>query len=153
MPGGRDAPVRDMRAHHLLCALGFRGHGYSEQFTRNMAEILAALDADPRAPVRVLDAPDAICAAFPSDQPAHCAEERVLTRDRRVLAALGLCAGHTASWGELRARVGRAFVPADLDRLCATCPWLGLGYCGEGLADLNARAQAYVRPPRNRVRG
>ena len=132
-----ETPV-PIRAHHLLCALGFRGHGYSPGFAANMAAILARLDAAPHTRVTVVDAPDGICAAFPPDQPSHCLEERVQVRDRAVLATLGLVAGAVATWGDLRARLGAAFLPGDLERLCATCPWLPLGYCQEGLGRLRA---------------
>ena len=33
------------RPHHFLCTLGFEGKGYSDAFTRNMAEIADALRA------------------------------------------------------------------------------------------------------------
>ena len=127
-----------MRGHHLMCALGFRGLGYSPEFAANMGAILRRLDAAPETPVTVTDGPDAICAAFPADHPAHCGEPNVALRDRRVIAGMGLQPGATRSWVELRARLGRAFVPRDLDTLCATCPWLPLGYCAQGLAAARA---------------
>ncbi len=122
-----------LRGHHLLCALGFRGHGYSPGFAANMAAILQRLRAAPETLVMLTDEPDAICAAFPPDQPAHCRDDNVIARDRRVLAKLGLEPGAIAPWGQLQLRLGHAFVPSDLDALCATCPWLPLGYCRQGL--------------------
>jgi len=131
-----------MRGHHLLCALGFRGHGYSPAFSANMAGVLARLDANPDAVVAVTDSPDLICAAFPPEQPAHCREAQVVLRDRRVLAGIGLRPGDALPWGELRRRLGAAFAPDDLDTLCATCPWLPFGYCREGLGRLRAHASS-----------
>ncbi len=128
--------VLPIRAHHLLCGLGFRGVGYSPEFAANMARILAALDTHPDAPVMVTDFPDAICAAFPPDQPGHCTDAKVFRRDQRVLAGIGLAAGSIQPWAELRRRVARAFAPGDLQDLCATCPWMPLGYCADGLAQL-----------------
>lgn len=143
-PHGAEA----MRGHHLLCALGFRGHGYSQAFADHMASVLNRLDRTPDTVVVVVDAADAICSAFPSDQTSHCAENHVVARDRRVITALGLHPGDARSWRELRARVGRAFVPADLATLCATCPWLPLGYCQEGLDRLNALTTQTARAAR-----
>lgn len=105
-----------------------------------MAAILARLDAAPHTRVRVTDRPDGICAAFPQDQEPHCLEPEVVARDRRVLEAIAMRPGGTATWGQLRTRVAAAFAPADLDGLCATCPWLPLGFCQEGLERLRARA-------------
>lgn len=139
------ADVRQrLRGHHLLCALGFRGYGYSQAFAENMAGILGRLAAAPDTPVTLVDRPDDICAAFPADRPAHCLEPEVLQRDRRVIAALGLHPGEGGTWAELLERAARTFVPADLDRLCATCPWLPLGYCRQGLA---AHSASLIRGP------
>lgn len=123
-----------MRGHHLLCALGFRGLGYSAEFSANMAAVLSRLDRAADTPVTVIDTPDAICSAFPADQPGHCTTPQVIERDRRVIAGMGLKPGAVRSWAELRARLSGAFQPSDLDSLCATCPWLPLGYCAQGLA-------------------
>jgi hypothetical protein len=127
-------PPVPLRGHHLVCAFGFRGHGYSPAFAENMGRILRALEAAPDTPVRVVDVPDGICAAFPPDQPPHCEEPQVVARDRAVARAVGLEPGGVLAWGELRHRVARSLGPADLPHLCATCPWLPLGYCAEGLA-------------------
>jgi hypothetical protein len=128
-----------IRAHHLLCRLGFRGLGYSDAFAANMAAVLRTLDGAPEARVAVTDAPDAICAAFPAGQPRHCEGPEVIARDRHVLARIGVAAGHALPWAQLRRRVAGAFAPDDLPRLCATCGWLPLGYCADGVA--RARAQ------------
>lgn len=122
-----------IRGHHLLCALGFRGTGYSPAFVENMAAILRRLDATPAAPVLLVDAPDAICAACPSSHADHCTEASPLQRDRAVLSSIGRASGDTAPWDEIRTEVVRAFDPGDLNLLCANCPWLPYGYCQEGL--------------------
>lgn len=123
-----------IRAHHLLCQFGFRGYGYSDAFVANMKALLERLRAEPETPVVIGETPDAICAAFPPDAPAHCEEARVIIRDRAVLSAIGLTAGATVSWREAVGRVRNVFRPHDLSTLCSTCPWLPAGYCQEGLA-------------------
>lgn len=57
-----------------------------------------------------------------------------------MLARIGVAAGSALPWAELRRRVAGAFAPDDLPALCATCRWLPLGYCAEGLT----RARAHV---------
>lgn len=130
----RPSAVR-LRGHHLLCVLGFRGHGYSPAFTRNLAAIVRRLsDSDP--PVRIAAGADDICAQYPPNEDPHCDEARVTQRDRRVLERLKLHPGEILSWSELSARIASVFVPEDLDTLCATCSWLPLGYCRDGVAAL-----------------
>jgi hypothetical protein len=129
---GGIAPL-PMRAHHLLCTLGFAGLGYSRAFAANMAAIIATLDRHPETVIAVVDTPDGICAAFPPELPTHCRDTSVISRDRAVLGAMGLQAGSTPTWGQARQAVARAFAPDDLQQLCASCPWLPLGHCAAGL--------------------
>jgi hypothetical protein len=136
------AAAMRLRPHHLLCSLGFRGLGYSPGFAANMAAILGTLRDAPETRVALVPEPDSICAAFPADQPCHCGEEAVAERDRQVLAALGMAPGESAAWWDLLRRAARAFAPPDLGVLCATCPWLPLGYCQEGLEALRGRPGA-----------
>jgi len=134
-----------LRAHHLLCALGFRGLGYSPEFVANMTRVVRALRRRPGRLVRLADTPDAICRACPNLRGGRCrpatgGRSRVPTRDRKVLRRLGLKPGARltarAAYALIRARI----TPEDLRRdLCAECRWVALGYCEEGLAVLRAR--------------
>ncbi len=38
--GQMNDSIINIRAHHLLCLQGFQGYGYSQDFVRNMAEII-----------------------------------------------------------------------------------------------------------------
>lgn len=103
-----DAPIR-FRPHHFLCALGFEGKGYSEDFTANMAAIV---DARLRAPgggdvqIEVTATADAICAPCPSRRGAGCESgDRIAQLDAAHARALGLAPGDRISWAEARARM------------------------------------------------
>jgi hypothetical protein len=122
-----------LRAHHLLCQFGYRGHGYSEAFVDNMTAVLDHLSQHSHTLVRLSDEPDVLCAKYPTDQPNHCCQPEVIERDRRILAQLDLHRGTTMPWSDLVERAKTRFVPDDLTQLCSTCPWLPLGYCQQGL--------------------
>ena len=36
-----------LRAHHILCILQFRGYGYSDEFIKNMQNIMNRLKIEP----------------------------------------------------------------------------------------------------------
>lgn len=130
-----------MRAHHLLCALGFRGLGYSPEFVANMTQVVRRLRGG-RARVALVDTPDVICAACPNLQGGRCRpasgrRSRVPTRDRRVLRRLGLVSGAELTARQAYALVRERITPEELrEKLCAGCRWVGLGYCEAGLTEL-----------------
>ncbi len=135
-----------LRGHNLLCIQGFVGKGYSEAFTSNMSDAVDALRRDPSLEVTVVDAPDRLCSACPNLTGAGCAlhgpgtERGIVHQDRDVLARLGLAPGATLPWGEVLERIRRSVAPDDLDAICGACPWLPLGHCKEGLAQLRTNS-------------
>jgi hypothetical protein len=129
-----------LRPHHVLCALGFDGHGYAPVFTANLNRIV---HGQLRAPggedllVRITGDADAICAPCPKRIGLGCQAQTVIDAlDRRHGEALGLAPGDKLRWGQcldkVRARVG----PEDLDHLCSGCSWLGAGICKAAVARL-----------------
>jgi len=140
-PDRSTGPLR-IRGHHLLCALGFRGRGYSEAFVANMDRIVRRMRARPRSALVVLDSADSICAACPNLRAdGACRNEkasaRVRAKDRAILRRLGLKPGTAISAAAAYGRVRQAITPALLTgKLCAKCRWKSLGYCAEGLGRL-----------------
>lgn len=140
MTGDAPAPVR-LRPHHLMCALGYQGKGYSAEFTANMtALVLGGL----RAPggdatlIAITGTADAICAPCPSRRGEGCeAQARIDRLDAAHAAALGLAPGASLTWGEAKARIRARVAPGDLSRLCSGCQWLSLGLCEAALAALH----------------
>lgn len=126
-----------LRPHHILCAIGWQGHGYSDAFSANMdAVVCGRLRANPDARLRLTVQADAICTPCPKRRGPGCeAGARIAALDARHSAALGLSAGDVLSWSEAQARAARLH-PDDLDRLCAGCQWLELGLCKAALAQL-----------------
>ena len=144
-PGRPDEAMSEiviLRAHHLLCAPGFRGLGYSKAFAENFSAVLQGLRQRPEAMVDVIDQPDMLCGVCPHLKESRCQREgpeeetKVKGADQKVLARMGLPAGTRLSWEEWLRRVGSSIGPEDLPTLCGPCPWLTLKHCTMGLARL-----------------
>lgn len=132
-------PLR-LRPHHILCSLGFEGHGYSDTFTANMEAIvvgrLRAASGDATL-VEITATADAICAPCPRKRGQGCeVQSEIDTLDHAHGAALGVSPGDRLTWGEAQNRVRARIVPDDLDTICAGCRWLDLGLCKSAVARL-----------------
>ena len=132
-----------IRAHHLLCLLGFRGLGYSDEFVAKMGKVAKELHSNSTLPITVLAECDAICASCPYNRDNQCrkkmgSESRVRKKDLEGLRRLGLVAGEqlpvARAWSRVRGRV----TAQDLTEICRECEWLGLGYCAKGLVRLRS---------------
>jgi hypothetical protein len=139
-------PLR-IRGHHLLCALGFRGYGYSEAFVANMDSIVRRMRERPRSKLVLLDSADSICAAchhLRADGACNDAKAsaRISAKDRAILKRLDLKPGTTISAAAAYNRVRRAITPDLLTgKLCATCSWSRLGHCADGLERLRSKTR------------
>ena len=133
-------PLR-FRPHHFLCALGFRGKGYSDAFTANMAQIVVGTLRTPgggQTEIEVTGSTDDICTPCPRRRGALCTSQDKIDRlDARHAAALTVQPGDRLSWDEAQARIRARVAPGDLTRLCADCDWLPLGLCEKALSDLH----------------
>ena len=131
------------RPHHFLCALGFRGAGYSDDFTANMAALVLPMKADPTTEIEVVPAADALCGPCPKRRGMGCTSQGKIDRlDAAHAARLDLMPGERLTWAEAELRIAARVHPGDLSTLCAGCQWLGHGYCEGALADLHARKNA-----------
>lgn len=128
-----------LRPHHVLCAIGFEGKGYSDSFTQNMHAIVdGRLRAEngTETVIEITPQTDNICAPCPKRRGRLCTnEEKIAALDQRHAKALGLTAPSRLTWGEALSRA-RDVAPNDLDRLCAGCQWLPMGMCKSALARL-----------------
>ena len=132
-----------LRPHHLLCALGYRGAGYSDAFTANMTALVTdGLHADPSRDIQIEAGLDAICAPCPSNLGKGCVkQDQIAALDARHAARLGLHPGQRMTWAEARALIRARVQPGDLAQLCTGCQWLELGYCESALADLHGHTR------------
>lgn len=154
LPDGRQAnsvAVRtiDIRAHHLVCLVGFRGLGYNKEFIENMTRVARLFHSRDTA-ILIIDKTDAICSACPYNRDGNCARERdserrVRSKDLEVMRRLELRVGDKFRSDRLLGLIGERISPADITEICQGCDWLDLGYCAEGLKSLNPGAEAAKR--------
>ena len=96
-----------LRGHHLLCLLGYRGMGYSKEFCENMTTVYEELRQKPETMIRIVLGPDDLCAAYPKDQEAHCENRTVYQRDAEIVTKLGLQVEMELSWSGICGQVAR----------------------------------------------
>ena len=151
MGGGKDlagadiAHVLRLRAHHLLCILGYRGLGYNDRFVGNMTRVVELVRNNPELIVEVINSPDVICSVCPrlpgpGDATTATPCQRAGERDNVVLMKLGLISGARSSVGAVlglvRENISAEFLECEV---CLGCSWYDLGFCVEGLAKLKSR--------------
>lgn len=116
----------ELRGHHFLCTLHYRGAGYSAGFTDNFTALMADVRARGGTCVRVAAQADGICTACPSLQPDGQACEfqgSIMGRDAALLDAMGWRPGdeldlEAAHWAVLARR------EELMAAVCPGCEWL-----------------------------
>jgi hypothetical protein len=133
-----------IRAHHLLCLLGFRGLGYSQGFITNMGKVVEKVGSNSTFPITLVVECDIICTSCPHNKGGKClkeinSESRVKTQDLEVLHRLGFEVGAQMPAVKAWMRIKERLQVKDMAEICGDCEWLGLGYCAEGLERLKTR--------------
>lgn len=142
-----------LRAHHMLCILGFRGRGYSKAFVENMYQVVQKLHSLPETVVEMRDTPDHICVRCPFISEAGCSEkgpgseERARKRDHDVMEKLGLATGTTLVWSEVLQKIGNLISSEHIRGFCYDCEWLSFGFCIEGLESLKESKKEDSKQP------
>jgi uncharacterized protein len=119
----------NIRAHHLLCLLGFHGLGYSPEFVKEMAKVNRRLKTKPGTAVKILNSCDDICFVCPHRKNGHCSKGkysygRVRETDKKVLSALGLKNGDILLSGRLRKLIREKIGSfPELVKICGMCGW------------------------------
>lgn len=122
---------RELRVHHLLCIPMYRGNGYSDEFCRNMQEMIAALK-EPGTEVRLVCGPDVICSSCPNlTEENTCRDDsnRVVRKDDYLAEALKLNEAGRRTFTGYEQWVGRHITEEIFHEACRTCRWLKEGLC------------------------
>ncbi len=127
------------RPHHYLCALGFRGKGYSPSFVANFQEIVNRLRGPGGDQINIQTVPytDSICAPCPNRQELSCLEQKKISMlDQAHFEALEINEGQQLTWGEAKQRIKDKIDLKVFHRICKGCNWKALGICETALNEL-----------------
>lgn len=122
-------PVQ-LRGHHFLCILTYRGFGYTPDFVANMSAIVADIAAG--RPVRLVAGPDHICGGLsPADRIAcdhDCAQEETRRLDEIAVAEIGSHLGVNFAdditiLPEMVSRLRALFAAGTIRGACRNCNW------------------------------
>ena len=118
-----DGRTITLRAHHGLCIRYFKGKGYSVDFTRHMAGVIAKLG--PKTQVSLICAPDDICAGCPNLSCGECSSQSKVTRyDSAVLELCGIDEGASMPYGRFAELVEKNILaPGKRSEVCSDCEW------------------------------
>lgn len=114
-----------LRAHHFLCMQGFQGYGYSDDFVKNMTEVVKYLKKNEGSNIILVDECDDICRACPRNANGKCKDsDKVHTIDKKVLEKLNLQAGKEICPGDLIAMINRRLKnKKEVQDVCGECSW------------------------------
>ncbi|NYB51250.1 MAG: DUF1284 domain-containing protein [Methanobacteriaceae archaeon] len=117
----------EIRAHHLLCIQGFQGHGYSKDFTTNMAKIVHKLRDNPSTFLKIVRGADSICRYCPHLSNGTCyldpiSESRIKVMDNLLLQYLEINHESLVSWNEIKT-LTKNLSPRTIKKICANCFW------------------------------
>ena len=125
-----------LRAHHLLCFLGFRGYGYNKGFVDNFMRVYQKVYINNQR-VKIISSPDVICKNCPNKKTEGCLqEEKVKKKDQFLIEYLfGLNINGTISPKEAYQYLAKMSIE-EFERLCSRCEWYSYGFCRQGFLNL-----------------
>ena len=114
-----------LRPHHLLCLQKFVGEGYDGAFTKNLANIVGHLSANPETKVTLIEGCDDVCMNCPNKVEDACTDgEKIFVLDSGVLDTCRLKYGDEGTWKALCSLAKeKVFETENFNKLCASCQW------------------------------
>jgi hypothetical protein len=130
--GGVLEKVIILRAHHLLCLLGFKGLGYSTSFVENLKKIYKEVKQSSSL-IKIVIEEDDVCKACPFVDGNCPGRSNPVEKDLMVLSKLKIKPSQVFRSEEIYRIITKNFKSEDLNSVCEGCQWLGEGWCREGL--------------------
>ncbi|WP_414468363.1 DUF1284 domain-containing protein [Methanobacterium sp. ACI-7] len=118
-----------IRAHHLLCMQGFQGHGYSEDFNKNMSRIIENFKNNPEQRIKILTECDAICIACPHNVNEKCIKDSdsyvtIKNMDLSVLHICKIIENSVFKVSEIFDIVNKRIkYITEAEKICGNCKW------------------------------
>jgi len=125
--GKEMANILKIRAHHLLCIQGFQGYGYSEDFVKNMSEIIKSMDSNSE--VEIITECDIICSCCPHNVEGVCQKgpdsaQEVRNMDTRILEKLHIKDGMIGRVKDVLSLINTELRNvSDIQDICGGCAW------------------------------
>lgn len=113
-----------IRPHHGLCSQFFVGNGYSDEFIKNMTNVLDKLNSQ-NLTVKITEHCDVICSCCPKNIGGVCEnEEDVMQHDSKCMEEYGYKIGDEILWNDLRTKVvSKIKAENKLPSVCRDCSW------------------------------
>lgn len=139
--------ISRLRIHHLLCIPLFVGEGYSDGFSRNMADIIRLLKENADQPLAAAAGPDMICRECPNlEKNGVCANGRsakknsvhgkdkdmlcgVDKKDAELAKHLGITPGCVYTFREMMDMAREKITKEIFEESCGNCRWYRQGLC------------------------
>ena len=114
--------IYHFRPHHMLCTRFFEGHGYSKEFTDNMANILNSIDEDTK--IEIVKGKDDLCTHCPNHKLGFCTSFMKVHRyDRLTLKELNIHYGDILNY---KAFVNTYNPHEVIKKTCTDCKWYSI---------------------------
>lgn len=116
--------MNKIRYHHLLCINYFKGYGYSDEFIKNMYEIISNLKKENK--LELTTSSDDICKACPNLINGICKDKEKTDRyDLNVKNKLIHSNIDLSSYDELNNYIVTNILPTR-ESICGDCQWKDL---------------------------
>ncbi len=116
--------VYKLRPHHGMCLRYFRGEGYSQDFIKNMQEIINILATNPE--IQLVSYNDSVCTTCPNKiDHKHCiSDKKVLHYDKKVVELCDLNLDSYITWIEFSNKITECILKPNLrTTICGDCEW------------------------------
>ncbi len=121
----------ELRAHHLLCLPGYKGHAYSKEHINSWGRVSESLKYYPQTPVKIVSGRDILCTTCPNNETAEirCNEKFLKLLDEKVKSILNLSENITYNYNELQKALKATMTKEKHEALCGDCNWRIYGLC------------------------
>lgn len=126
-----------LRPHHLLCFLSFKGLGYSNEFVANYWQVVDKIK-NHDALIQIVFKNDYICASCPHyiNQNLCQYQTKIKSLDKRHTEVLALGAGQVLSYAQVKELIKTKMSLEKFHKACNGCSWKSLGICESTLMKL-----------------
>ncbi|MCL2854790.1 MAG: DUF1284 domain-containing protein [Defluviitaleaceae bacterium] len=126
-----------LRPHHLLCIQGYEGKGYSEEFVKNMDDVVQLLSKDRDAMVDIVFSTDDICCKCPLMLGCDLCQtnDKVKAMDSKVIEYFGL-KEKSYMYHKLIDGIKEKMTAEMMDDICGDCSWYASSNCKKNMLGL-----------------